>query len=180
MKKRVLIFCLGFFMGIYTQAQNYYEFGKPTTGELNLVTYPNDPTAKAVVLYEKGSYKFEEEYEHYLTFYKLKETIYRKIKILSENEKEKYSTVSVYVKGNNLDNEQITEIRAVTTNPNGQTHVSPGQIFTKNLSNDYYEITFTFPNVQKGSILEYEYTVSTNNFFRLSDWYFQHAIPTIY
>lgn len=180
MKKNLFVCCFVLFIAIYSQAQNFYEFGKPTAQELALTTYAPDPTAKAVILYEKGSYKFEEEYEHHLTFFKLKETVYRKIKILSEDEKEKHSTVSIFVIGNSLDYERVSQIRAVTTNPNGQTHVSPGQIFTKKHPNNHYEITFTFPNVQKGSILEFEYTVSSSNYFRLSDWYFQHSIPTIY
>ena len=36
----------------------------------------------------------------------------------------------------------------------------------------------TLPNVKEGSVIEYKYTVSSPYYFIISDWHFQHEIPT--
>ena len=177
-----LLFVLFFLISIYSKAQYGvpHEFGKPFPQEIALTVYDKDPTARAVILYEKGEYKFGEEGEHNLVRINLYRKTYRKIKILNDEAKDYYTTVKITIRGNNRDEEWVSNIRAVTTNSGAATYLNANAIHTKPLGNDYYEITFTMPNVQKGSIIEYEYTINSPNPWRLNGWEFQHAAPTVY
>lgn len=52
-------------------------------------------------------------------------------------------------------------------------------IFTVNVIDDLHEKRFTFPNIKPGSIIEYEYTVVSNDYLSLEGWTFQNSLPTL-
>src|SRR5690606_35832886 len=53
-------------------------------------------------------------------------------------------------------------------------------VFTEKV-NQYWDVKkFALPNVKKGSVIEYKYSVSSQNKFNFRDWEFQWRIPVIY
>ncbi len=159
-------------------SQNPYEIGNVRPEELHMTDFPADPTANSLVLYERGNVSFHGS--NNTNFYFVTK-VYRKIKILNEQGYSK-ATVKVYLdKNSSGDSEKIENIRAFTHNLNEKPiPVSADRIFTKNLSEKYDEVSFTFPNVKPGSVLEYQYEVESEFFFNLVGWSFQSDIPKLF
>ena len=150
------------------------EFGKPLGEELNMTTYAKDPKADAVVLYERGNYEFAMDRGIVV----LVKNVYRKIKILNEKAKD-LASVSLYTYYSGNKKEKISNVRAATSNAQRTIFVSEEDYHYKH-SDNHSELVFTFPDVQKGSVLEYEYTITTPFYFNLDGWRFQNKFPTVY
>lgn len=159
----------------FSQPGIIHEFGKPSQSEVDMLVYEKDTTAQAVILYESGEYSFVViNYNIYLL-----KKIYRKIKILSDDAKD-YGTVSIILHGNEKHQEWINGLKAVTRNGYESTQLSKDDVFYKPYKRNQIEATFAFPNVQKGSVLEYQYNHLSPFFFNLDGWTFQNNIPTVY
>lgn len=69
----------------------------------------------------------------------------------------------------NLDNDKIIETTLT------------GENITYEQYDDYFKkATFLMPNVQSGSVFEYEYMLISDFFENIDDWYIQEDIPVIY
>jgi len=153
-----------------------YTFGRISQSEIEMKVYEKDTTADAVVLYEHGSTKVENIHSVYL-----KTTVYRKIKILNSNGN-KHADIKIYIYNDkNKNTEKIKHLKAITYNlgePN--TFLDEKKIYTKIISEHWKEVTFTFPNVKEGSVLEYQYDLESRFFFNFTGWEFQSDIPKVY
>ena len=174
MSVRFLFLVLLFPLFFYAQQLPQPEFGKPSQEELEMTVYDMDPNADAVILYERGDYEFA-VVDHSL---KLIKKIYRKIKILT-NEAKEFANVSVHTFRTNDEREWLSKIKAVSTSDFETIYVAK-EDFHPTHNNGNTEWRFTFPNVQKGSILEYEYVIVSPFIFNLEGWVFQNNVPTIY
>jgi len=82
------------------------------------------------------------------------------------------------------DFEDITEVKAVTINAGTGGEVSTSavdrkSIFRRKINDRVGEVSFSFPSVKVGSILEYEYLSTMKHYGGLQDWYFQEERPVI-
>jgi hypothetical protein len=115
--------------------------------ELQMTSEPNAPGAAAVYLYRQ----VDRSDAYYL------EKRYVRIKVLTE-EGLKYANVELSFDGQN---ESIGEIEARTVQPDGSSAPFDGKIFDKPIVEargaKLLAKTFTLPNVQVGSIIEYRY-----------------------
>lgn len=85
-------------------------------------------------------------------------------------------TIPYYFKD---DMEQISDIKATTYLPSGQSHkLDEGEIRTININNRYNVKEFTMPNVQNGAVLEYSYVVHRRYIEELPDFYLSQKVPT--
>lgn len=77
--------------------------------------------------------------------------------------------------------ETVSDLQAETINSNGgaaeYTPVDKSIIFTQNVDKDTKAITFTFPNLKPGSIVEYKYKWSSPYPGNFPDWKFQGDFP---
>lgn len=179
MKKIVILLIVLFGYHCQSQKQNTlpYEFGKVQPEEIQMRKFSKDTTANALVLYEHGNIEFKQSgSRNYFT-----NTVYRKIKILNEKGYD-HATIKVYLyKSDSGDKETIHNIKAVTYNaPYEKTILTKEQIFTTSLDDKNDEVTFTFPNLKPGSVLEYQYEVKSEFFFNLVGWSFQSSIPKLH
>ncbi len=160
----------------YSQRKNDlgYTFGKVTTAELEMNTYPKDTTANAVVLFEQGDTKFIEKGNRIV----LHTTIYKKIKILNSNGFNK-ATIKLLLYYDDGLIERASKIKAITHNENEQTELKKEQVFKTELSDNYNEVSFTLPNVHEGSVIEYSYVIVSPFVFKFKGWDFQDDIPKI-
>jgi hypothetical protein len=115
--------------------------------ELKMTSEPKAPTAPAIYLYRQVDRNDEVSYE----------LVYARIKILTE-EGRAYGDVQIaYTKGR----ESIRSIEARTIRPDGSIVNFDGTIFEKPIVQGrgvkYLAKTFTLPDVQVGSIIEYRY-----------------------
>ncbi|PWL38124.1 hypothetical protein DKG77_07485 [Flagellimonas aquimarina] len=150
------------------------EFGSLTSFEKNFETYEKDSTANAIVLFEKGKAHFE--------------VLGRKIRLIKEYhvkikilKKEGFDEANISIPYYHKDRltEIVEKINAITHNGDSKSHVLENKIYTSDISENRSEKKFTFPNVQEGSILEYEYKLITPYMFNLTGWVFQSDIPKI-
>ncbi len=166
------ILLLSFFAGAQTEVQ---RFEKPGEDELKMSCYEKDSTAGAVFLYEKG--------ENYINVIddkiRLVKKYYAKIKIFKRSEF-KQATIKIPLYRGVNTREEIINIKAVTNNGSEQTFLNEKNIYTEHVNQRLTEISFTFPNIREGSILEYEYTLLSPFFFNFKGWKFQTDIPKVY
>lgn len=116
--------------------------------ELKMTTEPKAPGAPAIYLYRQVD----------LDDVELKETIYTRIKIFNE-EGRKFANIEIpYVKGSG----DIKNLQARTIHPDGAIINFDGKMFDSTIVKakgfKYQAKTFTMPDVQPGSIVEYHYT----------------------
>ncbi|WP_425236084.1 DUF3857 domain-containing protein [Ulvibacterium sp.] len=175
MRPFFFVFALLFFCALSLPAQQKGTFRKLTNAEKNLTVYEKDPSAHAVVLYERGNNYFKVVNRHI----RLIKEYHVKIKILDEKGFD-HGTVEIPLYHNNALAEKVTALKAVTHNGNTQYNVLPSEIFENDHSERWRVKTFTFPKMQKGSILEYSYTITTPYDFNFNGWDFQGSIPKIY
>lgn len=139
--------------------------------ELKMTEEPKAPGAPAIILFREVDRDDRGHTAH--------EDVYFRIKILTE-EGRKYADIEIpYLRqeGN------VTNIRARTIEPDGTIVNFGGKAFDKSIVKargvKYLAKTFTLPNVQIGSILEYYYTTDlSENFIFDSHWILSNELFT--
>ncbi|HEY4932237.1 MAG TPA: DUF3857 domain-containing protein [Terriglobales bacterium] len=126
------------------------DFPQVSAEEVKMTTFAEAPGASAVILYRQ----VDRDDSQVPTF----ENNYYRIKILTE-EGRKYADIEIpFIKEAEKD---VVQIKARTVQPDGSIKTFDGQIFDKTLVKakglKYRAKTFTLPNVQPGSIVEYSY-----------------------
>jgi len=124
--------------------------------ELKLTSEPQAPGAPAIILYRQVDRDDNGYTSH--------EDDYLRIKILTE-EGRKYANVEIpFLKGS----QNIVKVKARTIRPDGSIADFGGQVFEKYLMKGkgvkYLAKTFTLPDVQVGSIIEYSYTTDLSEY----------------
>lgn len=166
----VLLFPLHFL-----QAQLPEDFGKVSQAERELTVYDKDPDAAALVLYERGDNYFDVVQSRV----RLVKEYRAKIKILKKSGVDE-GTISIPLYHNGATKEEIPTIKAITHNGDQIINVLPSQMYTTDETENWRVLTFTFPDIQVGSILEYQYTLYSPYTFNFSGWNFQSNIPKLY
>jgi hypothetical protein len=148
---------VGFAVGMLaaTEAKAAVAFQPASSDELKMTSEPLAPGAPAIILYRQV------DRDDNLTSH---EEDYVRIKILTE-EGRKYADVEIpFVKGAG----NVVNIKARTIRPDGSIADFDGQAFEKNLvSGNGVKVlakTFTLPDVQRGSIIEYSYKIDFGDF----------------
>jgi hypothetical protein len=130
---------------------------------------------KAVILYSSGKISFVGNSYGFHLLIKIQKHI--RIRILQKSEVDKLSKLSfIYINpGNSKDN--LDSIKAATYNyVNGnieKTQINKADLYTQKNSLLSEKISFAFPNLREGSIIEYETEYYTTNISNLPEWHFQ-------
>lgn len=150
------------------------KWGDVPKEDLAMTVYEQDPNAEAVVLGNyvdiffiinaKGSITVEYRY-------------HKRIKILKEEGFDR-ANIKLY----HYDSEEINTLNAQVINSVGgkpkKTKLSKDQFFKERKDDDYNTVSFAFPEIKVGSVIEYKYTFKDENPLVLEPWYFQEDIPT--
>lgn len=183
---RITIFatlCAFLLTAVRLQAQQFEppNFGEVSKEEREMKRCLFDTTAKAVVLFDLGTTKFiRSEYG-----FNIKTIRRKRVKVLDPSLDEvAFVEIPFYTDGYNKE-ERVMSLKAYTYNfdANGaiiQQEVRKQDVFEEEMRDHWHRKKFTFPNVQEGSILEYEYEFFSPFMFNLTDWEFQSSIPTLY
>lgn len=153
-------------------ASQAFELGEVSHKEISETVHSNDALASAAILYKSGTTSFDFDDKGnwvVITDVSIRLKIYDK-KGLG------FATVEIPYNGA----DEVDLANAVTYNIEG------GKI-VKSKSEDQGKViedsgtgkikTITLPNVKEGSVIEYRYIITSHNYSRLPDWYFQHSIP---
>lgn len=160
---------------IFSHAQDFSTYGKITTEELNLKECSFDNEATAVILIDEAISTYNDE-NNLITNHHLR------IKILKEKGIE-YANISIPFYRTD-DFEFISNVEGMVINSDNYGRaitqlLDRKSVFTKNISDRYGEVRFTFPSVKAGSIVEYQYQSTVKHYGGLGDWFFQKEIPVV-
>ncbi|MDO6802885.1 DUF3857 domain-containing protein [Wenyingzhuangia sp. 1_MG-2023] len=157
------------------------KFGEVSREEMKMTTYDKDTLADAVVLFDKGASSFYDVDKDY----NIKFLRHKRIKVFDKTATKHLEVAIPYFVDGYGKTELIRSIRAITytldnNNQYSETKLDPDHIYDEQINDRWYLKKFIFPNVQDGSVLEYEYEFETPFHYNLPDWNFQDKIPTIY
>ena len=150
-------------------------FAQISDKEIQLKECSFDTDADVVVLLDEAHSDYDDRYQ-------LLTRRHIRLKILKEKGvADANISLQFYSKD---DFEYITEVKAVTINTGAGGEVSTNavdrkSIFTRKINERVGEVSFSFPAVKVGSILEYEYLSTMKHYGGLQDWYFQETRPVI-
>lgn len=180
MKKIYLITTFLLVVNLQLSAQKY-DLGKVTIEELSEKTHPIDTSAIGAILFEKGLVKFEfSETEGF----EMVTTVKTKIKIYKKEGYDLANKSIRYYIGSSSSREKVNVSDAVTYNLVGgkveKTKLKSDGEFNENVNKFWGRKKITMPNVREGSIIEYEYTVRSQQLGGIDEWTFQSFIPVNY
>jgi hypothetical protein len=179
MKK--IVFTLTFlFLGLITNYAQKHELGTVTIDELKEKSHPQDSSAVASVLFEKGKTYFtyrQDEGFSLVTEVEVKIKIYKK-------EGYDYANKSVGFYVGSSSKEYVSFSKAVSYNlVNGQiekTKLKSEGEFTENINKFSSRKKIAMPNVKEGTIVEYKYEIRSPFISTFPEWSFQSDIPVNY
>lgn len=146
-------------------------FQPPNPEELKMTSAPEAPGAAAIILYRQVDRDDNGHTSH--------EDDYIRIKILTE-EGRKYANVEIpFLKGVN----DVVHLRARTIRPDGTIAEFDGKVYESAIEKTqgwkYMAKTFTLPDVQVGSILEYFFSYDFKEYYLYdSDWILSQELFT--
>jgi hypothetical protein len=158
----------------FSQKEPNIKFGKIEAADFERKFYAIDTSAEAVIITDVGSTQikgnkkgqFSLEFKRYTRIHILKKSGYD------------HATVEIPLYKNDELEEELDDLKAVTYNyENGKVvesklDVKTG-VFKDKLNKSRLVKKFTLPNVKEGSIIEYEYKLTSDFLFNLQPWYFQ-------
>ncbi|QNJ96964.1 DUF3858 domain-containing protein [Constantimarinum furrinae] len=173
--KFLLVLTICFFTTLSGNSQNY-KFGKVSKEELEEKADPLYPDADASVLYREYKTHFEYTQGEGFTIYT---QVFERIKIYNP---EGFDWGSVVVKtyNHNKAREEFGSLKGTTYNlvkgSIEKEKLKSNGVFEARLNNYYINNTFTMPNLKPGSVIEYEYKISSP-FNDIENIDLQYTIP---
>lgn len=184
MKPKLFFFVLFLsvlFNNAWAQDKVNVKFGDVSEKHFASKVYSIDSNASAVVIADIGSSRIEGNTKGWFSLvYKH----FKRVHILNKNGYD-IANVSISLYSDGDDEEQLDRLRAVTYNlENGKVVETKldvkGNVFKDKISKNLVVKKFTFPNVKEGSIIEYEYTITSDYLTNLQPWEFQGAYPRLW
>ena len=180
MRIRLTMLFGAFALFSYAQESPYVKFGKVTPEALQQKVYPIDSAANAVVLSDIGEAAIEGNSKGWFS---VLTTRHKVVHILNKSGYDQADVeVSLYTNGS--DEETLIDVKAVTYNlENGkivESKLERSNIFTEKKDKNRIIKKFTLPNVKVGSIIEYQYKVSSDYISNIDPWWFQGSAPRLW
>lgn len=153
-------------------------FGKIEKADLELKECAIDKDAEAMYLFDQGTVRYQRGAR---TLFEMHEYRRVRLKIFKEtgyhlaNVKLHYYSDDKY--------EKIVDLDAVVYNLDATGNVVATKLekkafYKEQVNASYSAITFTFPEIKEGTVIEYRYTKVRENWSAIDPWVFQHRIPT--
>lgn len=171
--KKILLFYSVFALLTIPAFSQVKEWGDVSRDKLAMEVYRPDSSAAAVVLFDKGNLRIEDNLQYFLD---------RHIRIkLLRPEGYKWATVNLIY--NKDYGQEIDELKAVTYTLHEKSQeivkhrVEEDAFFMEDLFGEWSRVTFTFPSLEPGCIIEYKYTKKIGHPAYIPIWYFDRTIP---
>nr|WP_315214980.1 DUF3857 domain-containing protein [uncultured Flavobacterium sp.] len=162
-------------------AQNF-ELGKVSIAEIEEKVHPKDSSAVAAILYKKAKTLFNYNIINGFTVlheYEYRIKIYKKEGLSWAN-----FEVPYYVGYEDMNKDMVKFSNGVTYNlENGtvvKTKLNSEGSFKENLNDYWNQASITLPNVKVGSVIEFKYTLRSENIVKFPVFNIQYDIPVNY
>ena len=174
------LFLVLFSFTLSTTAQELkMKFGDVSLADLQMTSFDADTNAQAVILGELGKVTVDVrgniKYDYHI-----------RVKLLSEAAYEDWGTVAIpYWNGEYSASERLSKVQGNTfvLDQSGKAvrhKLGKKEIFKEKVSDKWMQLRFTLPALEPGAVVEYRYSMTTENPVFLPDWDFQHSEPTIW
>jgi hypothetical protein len=177
----ILLICLSF--GIFEKAvsqERESEFGKVTMDELNLSECSFEKSANAMILDKEAVVTFETRIGERVP--KVQTDYWIKIKIFNEKGFSAANINIPYVSESRLTS--ISDIQAFIYNFDGSGKIIKEKVERKQIysekskaRNSINYVSFTFPGLRRGSVIEYHYSKIDKYSMSTGPWFFQGMLP---
>jgi len=179
--KNTLLFIL-LLLCLSTFAQQFdKKFGKISIEEMEMKTCPIDSSAAAVFLFDIGETRFEFNMDK--SRFQLLISRHARIKILSKDGLD-WANLSLTLFNENNFEEKLASFKGFTFNfENGKIvkeKVEKSAIFREKEDERRTGVKITFPKVVEGSIIEFDYEITSDYTYNLQPWDFQYSIPVLF
>ncbi|MGG9962638.1 DUF3857 domain-containing protein [Ferruginibacter sp. SUN106] len=175
MKKSLSVVIFFLFTFVVVHAQDYPDFGTPSKEDLELKDCPFDKgTASVVLIHEAFSYS--EDGMQLITTHHIRIKILKQAGVTAANISIPFYREDYFERIINL---EAMTINTATDGTLTRQKVEKKSIYTTKINDQFGEITFAFPSVKEGSIIEYQYESIMKNYRGLRDWYFQDEMPVM-
>lgn len=157
-----------------------FDYGDIPRSHIEMAVYEEDPSASAVVLFDKGN--SEIRYSNRKGF-QLYTTRHKRIKILAD---EGTALADISIRFRHEDPEQdLKKLKATAYNVLGNgdlvaTDARDENFFVEEETKNWSLQKISIPNVSKGSIIEFYYEMEMDFSLWYPTWYFQTEIPTMW
>ncbi|HET9277274.1 MAG TPA: DUF3857 domain-containing protein, partial [Flavitalea sp.] len=174
--KKNLSFCVVALLFLCrAHSQEFSNYGKVTTEELNMKQCSFDKDADAVVLLDEAVSNYSEDYN-------LITNRHIRIKILKEKGLDNADITIPYYRKDDIEILHNIEAMVINVQKDGSMQTKELEkkfIYRKNISDSHGTVTFALPDVRVGSIIEYTYVSTLTHYGYLRDWYFQDNLPVV-
>ncbi len=189
MKKLTCISLLLLVIAITLNAQRSpQKYGKIEIEDLQSNVCPIDSNAHAYFIFDYGISQFIYPQTKIDVNgvnnkgYQLQYTRHYRIKVCDKLALE-WGDVKFSLFGRNSNEEKLSGFKACVYNlENGKvekTKFDRGELISEESSKNWTTIKAALPNVKEGSVLEVEYTITSDFYFNLREWNFQYYIPVL-
>ncbi|MGC4101601.1 DUF3857 domain-containing protein [Ferruginibacter sp.] len=175
MKQYLLLSVIILLIPFISFAQDLSEFGIVSGDELNLKECSFDKDANAVILLNEAVSDHDDQY-HLITNHHVR------IKILKEKGFDEANISLRFWRKDDFEFINVLEAMVINTDDIGQLvkeKLPKKAFYTKDINERIGVVTFTFPNIRVGSIIEYSYRSIMKNYGGLDDWDFQKDLPVV-
>jgi len=154
---------------------NQMDWADVPAEDLSMTVYPMDSSAKAVVLADCGRIRMIAGIGDNRTQYFLER--HRRVKLLKRQAFDEYGRMKLFFVHRD-DRERIEEFQAQTILPNGKVYRVAAKDIFKTKENEWLSsMSFAFPNLEEGAIVEFKYQLASADVIEPRPWYFQEEIP---
>ena len=179
--RKTLVALFGIFsLSTYAQESPFPKFGKVTAEHLQTKVYAIDSAADAVVLSDVGEAAIEGNSKG---GFSVMTTRHKVVHVLTKNGYDE-ATVEIYLYTSGTAEEKLEDLKAVTYNLEGGKVVTSkferSNLFTEKKDKNHIVKKFTLPNVKEGSIIEFQYQVSSDFISNVDPWAFQGRAPRLW
>ncbi|HRO70088.1 MAG TPA: DUF3858 domain-containing protein [Chitinophagaceae bacterium] len=165
----------------HSQEKSKVKFGKVSPDDFKETTYSIDTSASAVVIADIGS---TEIVGNTKGNFSLEFKRFRRARIMNKNGYD-IANVEIGLYTDGKAEEDLRSLKAVTYNlENGKVVETKldvkDAVFKDKINKNFVIKKFTFPNIKEGSIIEYEYKLTSDFLFNLQPWEFQGEHPRLW
>ncbi len=173
--KNYLLLALALYScNIVNSQDKNFDFGKVPAQDIFMETYDPEPDAEAVVLgHTLGlTLNLRNTTEMYYSYHK-------RIKIFDESAFDLGNVVLAYYAEDGIEN--IKRLKAIITYPDGTSYkLQKSEFYKDEIDDKYKTITFTYPKLEEGAIIEYQYELISENVTLVKDFIYQEKYPVRY
>ena len=165
----------------HAQEKSKVKFGKVSPEDFAETSYSIDTSASAVVIADIGSTEIKGNTKGNFS---LEFKRFRRARIMNKNGYD-IANVEIGLYTDGKAEEDLRSLKAVTYNlENGkvvETKLDVKEaVFKDKINKNFVIKKFTFPNIKEGSIIEYEYKLTSDFLFNLQPWEFQGEHPRLW